>query len=73
MGSVQDARAVRAVSEGSACEASNSCSGFRSDQFYGFLFSFFGPDEIKTVFLIYALASSVSPGLCTGRVSGSCY
>ena len=55
MGSVQDARAVCAVSVGSACEASDSCS-FALINITASCF-FFGIDEIKTAFLMYALAS----------------
>ena len=54
MESVQDARAVRAVSVWSACEASDSCSFVLVNITAS---CFFGPGEIKTAFVMYALAS----------------
>ena len=51
---VSTARAVRAVSVESACEASDSCSFALINITAS---CFFGIDEIKTAFLMYALAS----------------
>ena len=54
MGSVQDTKEVRTVSVGSACEASDSCSFVLINITASCVF---GPNEIKTAFLMYALAS----------------